>query len=218
MDPDFWHARWRERQIAFNQPETNPLLVEHWRTLGVRRDALVFVPLAGKSIDMRWLRKQGHSIVAVELSPVAIAEFFDESGLSPTRTTEGPFEVWRADGYRVLQGDFFDLREEHLEGVEAVYDRAALIALPPPLRAAYSRALAERLPASAGILLIAMESHPIAADGPPFTVQEDEVRSLFRPAFHVEVLERTAFEQVTRGDRVVSRASVAYALSREPRR
>jgi thiopurine S-methyltransferase len=215
MDPDFWRTCWQERQIFFNQTVPNPLLVEHWRTLGVGEEALVFVPLSGKSLDMRWLRDQGHRILGVELSDIAVREFFAEAELVPRRSIEGRFEVWEAGGYRVLKGDFFDLRKEDLEGVRGVYDRAALVALPPTLRRAYARALAERLPASVSVLLIALELRPSSTQGPPFSVEEREVRELFEPAFDVEVLYRTPFAEAASRERALpERVSVAYAIRR----
>jgi len=215
MHPDFWQNTWAERSIGFHQAAPNPLLVEYWPTLGLPPDALVFVPLAGKSLDLRWLRDRGHGVLAVELSPIAVREFFEEAGLEPVRQRQGPFEPWSAGGYRVLRGDFFDLRAEDLRGVRAVYDRAALVALPPEMRRAYARALAEHLPPSVTILLIAMEARAPATQGPPFSVVEGEVRALFEPAFDVHLLCRTPFAELTSSaGAVVARSSAVYAMRR----
>jgi len=40
----------------------------------------------------------------------------------------------KATGFNYCAGIFFNLQPKHLEKVEAVYDRAALIALPPALQ------------------------------------------------------------------------------------
>jgi thiopurine S-methyltransferase len=213
MDPDFWHARWADRNIGFDQATPNSLLTRFWPAVCPAHDATVFVPLAGKSIDMRWLRERGHSVLGVELSATAVGEFFEASGLTPRRTREDPFEVWEAEGYRILQGDFFALRADHLAGVRAVYDRAAFIALPPEMRRQYVAALSEKLPAAVSVLLIAMETAPASTGGPPFSVFEREVRELYERAFAVELLERTGFDETAR-DGTTKRANVAYALRR----
>ena len=83
MKPDFWHQRWHDNQIGFHQSAPTPLLLEHWPALGVPAGAKVFVPLAGKSLDMAWLASQGYAVLGVELSPLAIAQFFAEHGLQP---------------------------------------------------------------------------------------------------------------------------------------
>ena len=76
MQPDFWHQRWSENQIGFHQSAPTPLLLKHWPTLGIAPGAQVFVPLAGKSLDMAWLASQGHRVLGVELSQLAVEQFF----------------------------------------------------------------------------------------------------------------------------------------------
>jgi len=212
MDANFWQACWTERRLGFHQSAPNRLLVEYWSTLDVASVAQVFVPLAGKSLDLRWLRELGHPVLAVELSPVAVREFFEEAGLEPRRSHEGAFDVWEAGGIRFLQGDFFDLRTEHLSGVRAVYDRAALVAMPPNMRLAYAKTLTKCLPHKVSTLLISMETMPSTTHGPPFSVVESEVRGLFEPAFHVAVLHRDPFAQ-TAPD-AAARSNTAYLLTR----
>jgi len=79
MDPDFWHQRWREGRIGFHQDRPTPLLLEHWPALELTVGSQVFVPLAGKSLDLVWLAAQGYRVLGVELSPLAVAQFFDDT-------------------------------------------------------------------------------------------------------------------------------------------
>ena len=51
------------------------------------------------------------------------------------------------ENIELLVGDFFALTAADLAGVAGVYDRAALVALPPKMREDYVRLLAELLPA-----------------------------------------------------------------------
>ena len=134
MHPDYWLARWNEGRTGFNQPGGNPLLQRHWATLDLPADSQVFVPLAGKSPDLLWLAARGHRVLAVELSPLAIEQFFAEHGIEPevTRSRHGIHH--RAGAIEMICGDVFDLDREVLSGCSAFYDRAALIALPEPLR------------------------------------------------------------------------------------
>ena len=83
MDPEFWQQRWRDRQIGFHQDKPTPLLLKHWPSLGVPRGARVFVPLCGKSLDLAWFAARGHRVLGVELSQLAVDEFFAEHGLVP---------------------------------------------------------------------------------------------------------------------------------------
>ena len=146
MKADFWHERWESGRTGFHQDETNRYLVQHWNRLQVNADAKVFVPLCGKSRDMLWLRDQGHDVVGAELSSIAVRDFFKEHDLEVSQSAQGDFERWDSEGVTLLCGDVFKLRAGDLEGVGAVYDRAALIALPPEMRRDYVKHLGEILP------------------------------------------------------------------------
>jgi len=186
MEHHFWLERWKQDQIGFHQAEINQYLSEHWEQLGLAPGAPVFVPLCGKSLDMLWLREQGHPVVGVELSEKAVAAFFAENDIAAATRRDGDFTVYEGDELQLLTGDFFALRRQQLQGVCAVYDRASLIALPPPMRAAYAEHMAVLLPAGAHILLITMEYPAGTLEGPPFSVSEEEVHGLFDTAFSVE--------------------------------
>jgi len=190
MDLDFWHQRWREGRIGFHQDKPTPLLLEHWPALKLAPGSLVFVPLAGKSLDLVWLAAQGHRVLGVELSPLAVAQFFAEHGLTPQVRDSRYGRHYRAGDIELICGDVFGLDTDVLADCAAVYDRAALIALPPPLRRRYVHELHALLPAGCSGLLITLEYPPHEKQGPPFAVPEAEVRELYGRDWHVETLER----------------------------
>lgn len=179
MDNDFWLERWAKHEIGFHQQRVNEYLLEFWPQLALPRDAAVFVPLCGKTLDMRWLRERGHPVVGVDIARTACAEFFAEWNVEPRVVQEGCFERWSAQGITLLCGGFFELRSEHVANVTAVFDRAALIALPPPMRKQYVAELREILPSGASILLVAPEYDQQLMKGPPFAVDSREIRELF---------------------------------------
>jgi len=185
MDRDFWHERWQRNEIGFHQQEINAHLQDYWAQLAVPAGGLVFVPLCGKSRDLLWLRARGYRVLGVELSPIAVRDFFSENALTPQITRQGGFERYEADGLVILCGDFFDLTPELLQGVAGVYDRASLIALSPELRTRYAGHNAAILPAAAGTLLVTMEYPQNEMSGPPFAVREDEVRRLYEVRYTV---------------------------------
>lgn len=186
MHPDYWLERWQKNEIGFHQTETNFHLQEFWARLGV--SGRVLVPLCGKSRDMLWLRAQGHQVLGVEISALAVQSFFDENTLQPTITLDGAFERWSTDGLTLLRGDFFDLNPAHLGTVAGVYDRASLVALPPELRQRYARHLCDILPPTAPLLLVTMEYEQAQMLGPPFAVSEAEVRDLYGADYQVTLL------------------------------
>ena len=190
MDPDFWHERWQAGQIGFHQDAPTPLLLKHWPTLGVSPGARVFVPLAGKSRDMAWFAAQGYRVLGVELSQLAVDAFFAEHGLEPEVEASRYGLHHRAAGIELIRGDAFALDAALLAGCDAVFDRAALIALPPTLRQRYVQDLHAQLPSGCRGLLVTVEYPQANREGPPFSVEEDEVMALYAPGWQLERLER----------------------------
>ena len=188
MNPDFWHARWQQDQIGFHQQDINMHLQDYWPLADVRSGSGVLVPLCGKSRDMLWLLSRGYRVLGVEISPIAVQGFFEEHGLEPRITRRGRFESWACEDLEILCGDFFHLTPGDLAGVRAVYDRASLVALPPAMRGDYVTQLARLLAAGASVLLVSMEYPDHEMQGPPFSVTEREVESLYQPAFQVNLL------------------------------
>ncbi|MEE4378596.1 MAG: thiopurine S-methyltransferase, partial [Candidatus Competibacteraceae bacterium] len=188
MDNDFWHRRWRKNEIAFHQQAGCRHLQEFWPTLSLASGQQVFVPLCGKSLDMIWLAQQEHPVLGIELSDVAVADFFRENGLTPQRMSVGEFETWESDAITLLCGDFFALTATDVENVAGVYDRAALIALPPAMRQDYVEHLLGILPPDTPILLVTLEYPQELMNGPPFCVREEEVRALYSGHYVVELL------------------------------
>lgn len=175
MEPEFWSARWREGRIGFHEGRPNAHLQRHVARLGERRRVLV--PLCGKAEDLAWLASRGHEVVGVELVEDAVRAFFSERGLTPTVTPRGALVEYRVDGVTVFAGDFFATTRELLGPVDALYDRAALIALPPPMRERYTRHLFGLLPAGSPGLVITLEYPQEKMAGPPFSVPEAELRA-----------------------------------------
>lgn len=178
-----WHARWESGRIGFHRDDVHPMLEYFWPRLDLRGDETVFVPLAGKSLDMRWLAARGHRVRGVELSEIAARQFFDDAGEKAavrahdafTIVAHGPIEIW--------VGDVFDLEPETLADVEAFYDRASIVALDPSTRARYAKHLADVLAFGTQGLLIGLESMRPDDQGPPFSVTRTEVAALFGASF-----------------------------------
>ncbi len=190
MEPEFWHERWHENRIGFHQSEVNRFLRRHCARLAAAGGkGPIFVPLCGKSRDMVWLREQGHEVLGAELSPLAVEAFYKEAGWSATRRGRAEFLEYQGGGVTILLGNYFQLTPTLVGPISAVYDRAALIALPSDTRKAYATHMAELTPSGTPLLLIAPFSLKDPESGPPFVVSGDEVQGLFSAHFTVEVLE-----------------------------
>jgi thiopurine S-methyltransferase len=188
MQHDFWHERWRNGQIGFHTPDAHWALTRHWPTLTALVNESVFVPLCGKSLDMRWLRERGHPVTGVELNALAVQDFYLEWNRQPTPVTspKHPLAGHKADGITVWHGDFMLFEPEAQS--KLFYDRAALIALPPDMRVNYIAQLRRCLADGAQGLLVTLEYDQNQKNGPPFSVTFDEINSF--NGFKAEPLER----------------------------
>ncbi len=197
MEHSFWHQRWQEQRIGFHLDKVNPYLSTYWQRLGVPEQSRVFVPLCGKSNDLLFLHQQGYRVLGNELSTLAVQDFYTEQQLNASKTvisTEknnsaaAPLTLWESPEVAILCGDFFALKKDYLSDISAVYDRAALVALPPEMREKYVQKLLTLLPEKVTILLITLDYNETEKQGPPFSVTQEEVFRLFEGYFSIEVL------------------------------
>ena len=184
MEAAYWHQRWERGEIAFHEDQANPLLAAHFKALNLVDGARVFVPLCGKTRDIAWLLAQGCRVVGVELNELAITELFKELGQVPEVADAGPMTHYRAKDIDIFAGDLFEMSAEHLGAVSAVYDRAALVALPPEMRQTYA-AHVMHITDAAPQLLIAFEYDQSQMDGPPHSVCEDEIMQHFGATYRL---------------------------------
>ncbi|MHB2061570.1 thiopurine S-methyltransferase [Pseudomonas monsensis] len=189
MQPEFWHKKWASNQIGFHLSEVNPYLQRHWPELSIPATARVLVPLCGKSLDLAWLAGRGHQVLGIELSEKAIEDFFNEHQIQPQISEKGVFKAYRSDAIELWCGDFFALTASDVADCVAFYDRAALIALPAPMRERYAAHLQQILPQGVQGVLITLDYDQAQIPGPPFAVGDDEVKRLLGDLWQVQALE-----------------------------
>jgi len=187
MDAQFWHDRWHEGRLGFHEGRVNRMLEAHVGALGLGPEERVFLPLCGKAVDLPWLLSQGYRVAGVELSEIAVRDLFTGMGVTPEVTETGSHRRYSADGIDIFAGDIFGITADVLGPVDAVYDRAALVALPEEMRHRYAAHLAG-ITAGAPQLLVTFEYDQAAMDGPPFSVTEAEVARCHGALFAIEVL------------------------------
>ena len=181
MDANFWQQRWALNELGFQLDSAHPLLAAQLAAMPAQEK--VFVPLCGKSPDMHLLASK-YQVIGAELSDIACRDFFAEANLPVMAKAQGGHQLWQAAVYQLWQGDFFTLPASAVAGCELIYDRAALIALPPVMRVQYARQLIKLFP-TAKLLLISLEYPEGEKQGPPFAVFQDEIAALF-PAAVIE--------------------------------
>ncbi|MEQ1487088.1 MAG: thiopurine S-methyltransferase, partial [Methylotenera sp.] len=186
MQHDFWHDRWQNKQIGFHLAAPNPLLVKHFSTLqlkpNLKQGARIFLPLCGKTLDIAWLLAQGYKVAGAELSEIAIEALFAQLQLTPGITKLDAITLYSSANIDVFVGDIFKLTPVMLGKIDAVYDRAALVALPDDMRKAYTAHIMA-LTQTAPQLLICFEYDQALHAGPPFSICAAEVKQHYQAAY-----------------------------------
>ena len=183
-----WLNRWENNKIGWHAEQINRHLIEYLSELNLAKKDKIFVPLCGKSLDMIYLLNQGLSIIAVEMSDLAIEQFFNENEL-PFKTSKiNSLKLYEGERIQIYCGDFFALNSKHLDAVKAVYDRASLIALDKVLRQKYVKHLNDIIDVDVRILLLTLDYPQHQRIGPPFAVSKTEVDLLFGGSFQCREL------------------------------
>lgn len=190
MQAQFWLQRWREGRTGFHRDAPMPLLTQHWPALNVPEGSRVLVPLCGKTLDMLWLAEQGYRVLGVELSPLAIEQFLAEHQLDAVTHDSPMGRHYNAGTIEIINGDVLSLDDATLASCAAIYDRAAIIALPQDLRQRYAQQVYARLPCGSLGLMITLDYPQAEMEGPPFSVNADEVRALLGSHFDIHQLDR----------------------------
>lgn len=176
MNNDSWLARWQQKQIGFHEATPHPLLVDCLPVLKLAADSIVFVPLCGASVDMYYLFVHGYQVIGCELSDIACRQFFTEHHLAYTVESVATFQCYQSENIKIFCGDMFQLTSTIIGKINAIYDRAALIALAVNQRQAYIQKLSELLP-SLNMLLVSL-THD-SDGGPPYSIDDKTLHQLF---------------------------------------
>ena len=190
MDKTFWRQKWERNQIAFHKSDVNPLLVRHFSDLALPKGRRIFLPLCGKTLDIHWLLSRGYRIAASELTEIAVEQLFSELGVEPVKTANHAVSRYSAEEIDIFVGDIFNLSSGVLGQVDAIYDRAALVALPETMRRRYSAHLM-KIAGGAPQLLITYNYDQRLLDGPPFSVSNEEVARHYQGSYNVKLLAST---------------------------
>lgn len=225
MTPEFWQEKWQKNKIGFNQAKPNPLLIKHLPALNLREGSSILVPLCGKSIDMVWLASQRFEVKGIELIETAVQEFYQENEipfsitqhpknpeikiyegaypLNGIKSTEGP-----SSSITIWVADIFQLTAEDIGLVDAIYDRAALVALPDEdaesdasLRVRYTQQLNKLAPNAEQLLLSfglsgVDESEYAKYSGPPFLIPNAKIYDYYQQAYQITLLESYETQRV----------------------
>ncbi|WP_394782301.1 methyltransferase domain-containing protein [Undibacterium sp.] len=131
-----------------------------------KRPLVTLIPGCGAAYEAVFLSESGWDVTAIDFSPAAVAT---------ARTAAGKWAE------RIVEADFFSFQPAR--GLDMIYERAFLCALPPKMRPAIAARWAELLPS--GGLLAGYFFFDNSPKGPPFGIAPQELDDLLLPAFEL---------------------------------
>ena len=188
MEAEFWHKLWDTNNIGFHNEEVNKLFLNNFPKLDLKRNSKVFIPLCGKTVDIKWLLNNGFCVIGVELNENAIKELFSYLKLEASVKTIGSFTLYSSTNIDIYVGDIFELDKIILGKIDFIYDRGAIVALPDEMRKKYTSLLVS-ITANAPQLLISYEYDQNLMKGPPFSVKEIHLKDYYGAYYNIEPME-----------------------------
>ena len=134
----------------------------------------------------------------MELHEPAVKALFDDLAVKPEITLCHQLKSYHYDRVCIFVGDLFDLTAEDLGHIDAVYDRAAIVALPETVRVRYAQHII-MLSDAAPQLLINYEYEQSVMNGPPFSVSNDELKIHYNSHYDMTLLEHCDVEGGLKG-------------------
>lgn len=166
-----WHKKWESGDIGFHYETVNPLLEKYYAH--IQTYTHIFVPLCGKTGDMKWLADRGHHITGIDCVESAIQSFFEPAEPPVQPSQAGQFRMYYHNRITLYAGDFFAVTPDMIPQTQLIYDRAALIALSADQREVYYNSINQLLARGCSYFLITR--HKVPESGPPFYVSDTEL-------------------------------------------
>ncbi|MDH0719415.1 thiopurine S-methyltransferase [Acinetobacter junii] len=188
MKHEFWHDKWQKNEIGFHLNQPHSLLVKYIDSLNLEKNNRIFLPLCGKSLDIHWLLAQGYHLIGIDLSPIAIEELMAELAIPFTERKLEKLTHYHHPQIDLFVGDFFELTSSNIGKIDAIYDRAALVALPEEMRTDYAQHLMQ-ISNQATQLLISFEYDQSVMAGPPFSIPPQQLKDYYSKQYQLQLLD-----------------------------
>ena len=162
-----------------------------------KTDLDIFVPMCGKSTVMLSLAEEGHRIVGIEWSKVAVEQFFEENNLEYTTQlcsiggTDIPMYKAKEKAVTIYCGDFFAFKQHKLGPFDCVLDHGSLgsfdVQVEP--RTTYAEIINSFTKPGGRMLLSIFDYEQAEHPTMPFAVTEVEVGVLYEKSFELQLLQ-----------------------------
>nr|CAB3267192.1 thiopurine S-methyltransferase-like [Phallusia mammillata] len=185
-----WDNKWKAEKTMWHRNEVHVDLLKHEKLLDTGR---IFLPLCGKSVDLKYLAEKGHEVVGLEFSEKACDDFFQENGLQFTKRKLVDFAFFQYEAKElkitIFQGDMFDANKSLLGSFDAIWDRGSFVAINESDRPKYAKILCNILKPTGKVLLNSFTYDSTEFGGPPHSADRETVEKVFGSTFKVTFLD-----------------------------
>ncbi|XP_050731594.1 thiopurine S-methyltransferase-like isoform X3 [Eriocheir sinensis] len=179
---DTWKDRWNRGAIGWHQSDINFALQNHSSKLLTKPKCRVLVPLCGKTVDLEWLYREGHTVVGIDGVEQGIIEFFSEHNLPHITEKLSWGKVFKTEDekLKIYCCDIFKMDVQSLGKFDAVWDRGSLVAIYEEDRERYADLIKGLLAPEFCYLVNIIQYTPKGTfRGPPRNVPTKLVQELF---------------------------------------
>ena len=194
MELSYWLSRWKKGHTGFHMNEGYPELRTHWPMLPIPSNPIVLIPLAGKSLDIQWISERAQKVICNEISSIAIEQFFNQQEMDFTKSTFSSFQIYQSNNIEFWCGDFMKLPEHKMGELDLIYDKASIVALPDKTRQTYANKISALSCGKTKVLMHLLSYNQSEMNGPPFSVDPNEINRLFSEKFDIQILQKNSLE------------------------
>lgn len=178
MTLSYWNERWNNDNIGWHKTDVNPALIQNIDALtNGKSEIIVFVPLCGKSSDIKWLYDLNHTVIGVEGSTMAIEAFFSENNLKFERNNNLYSTLDKR--VKIFNMNLFDCDVKLLGKLDAIWDRGSFVAINFSERSKYVTLMRSLFNEHTRYLLDTLVYDTTVYGGPPLCVTTEDVNRLF---------------------------------------
>ncbi|XP_045110615.1 probable thiopurine S-methyltransferase isoform X2 [Portunus trituberculatus] len=191
---DTWQERWKEGRTGWQLSDVHFGLENHASKLLPKPERRILVPLCGKTVDIEWLYREGHTVVGIEGIEQPIVEFFSERNLPYTTDHLTWAKVFKTedDRLRMYCCDIFKMDMESLGKFDAIWDRGSLVAIYEEDREKYAQMIKALLAPDFRYMISATQYTPNEGfSGPPRNIPTALLEKLFGDVCELQVLEES---------------------------
>ncbi|CAM4781356.1 unnamed protein product [Rotaria magnacalcarata] len=169
-DLTYWNSQWCNNKIGFHRLTVNPDFEKYVlsKIISVEQQQSILFPLSGKTVDMKAALDSKHQVIGIECAQL----------------------VYKGIDYPVtIFHDNFLTFNQTLPTIDWIWDRAALVAVNLSDREQYRDNLLRLMtPGHTRLYLVAVCYDDPELTGPPHSVSDEDVISLFGSTCSIELI------------------------------